>query len=371
MRRSLGSASQVMHLLVALALTLPAATAHGQDAPAVPTARLVPAIGMRLPGGVDSNSPLVWDLVDGVEQLSVLTSTAGRPSLASGARLRDLRTAQPVTFTSHPGGGVWMEAVIVDEGGTWYGYYHNEIPAEICGRPDLTVPRIGAARSSDRGGTWQDLGIVLEAPRGEEACDTRNQYFAGGVGDLSVALNDAHTDLYLFFSQYSREPDVQGVAVARLPWAARDEPVGRVDVWERGIWRPARFERGDNDAGTGWTYPAGTSIFPTQFPWHDGNDFTDAFWGPSVHWNVALQRYVMLVNRASDERWGQDGTYVSFAASLDDPSAWSTPQKLLDGGLWYPQVVGLEPGGTDREAGARARFFTGGMSNYLVEFSAP
>jgi hypothetical protein len=335
----------------------------------VPTARLVPAIGLRLPGGVDSNSPLVWDLVAGVEQLSVLTSTAGQPSLATGTRLRDLRTTVPVAFTSHPGGGIWMEAVVADEGGTWYGFYHNEVPAEICGRPDLTVPRIGAARSSDRGATWESLGIILEAPRGEEACDTRNQYFAGGVGDFSVALDRQHRDLYVFFSQYSRTPDAQGVSVARLPWAARDQPAGHVDVWDGGIWRPARFERAD-DGATGWSYPPGAALFSTRLPWHDGDDSTDAFWGPSVHWNVSLQQYVMLVNRTADDRWGQEGTYVSFAASLDDPSAWSTPQKLLDGGLWYPQVVGLEPGGTDREAGARARFFAGGQSNYLVEFSA-
>jgi hypothetical protein len=261
--------------------------------------------------------------------------------------------------------------VIADEGGTWYGFYHNEMPAEGCGRPDLTMPRIGAARSSDRGGTWEDLGIVLEAPRGGEACDTRNQYFAGGVGDLSVMLDRAHTDLFLFFSQYSRMPAGQGVAVARLPWAARDEPTGRVDVWQDGIWRPAHVERANGDAGDGWTYPPGTSLFPGRYSWHDGDDVTDMFWGPSVHWNTALQRYVMLLNRAKDERFGQDGTYVSFATALDDPSAWSTPQKLLDGGLWYPQIVGLEPGGTDRQAGARARFFTGGMSNYFVEFSVP
>jgi hypothetical protein len=38
--------------------------------------------------------------------------------------------------------------------------------------------------------------------------------------------------------------------------------------------------------------------------------------------------------------------------------------------LWYPQVVGIEPGsGDDRQAGERARFFLHGRSNYFIEFA--
>jgi hypothetical protein len=78
----------------------------------------------------------------------------------------------------------------------------------------------------------------------------------------------------------------------------------------------------------------------------------------------------MLVNRAKDEAFSQEGIYVSFAPALDDPSVWSSPRKLLDGGVWYPQVMGLEPGlGTDRRAGARARFFMSGTSTAYIEFS--
>jgi hypothetical protein len=44
-------------------------------------------------------------------------------------------------------------------------------------------------------------------------------------------------------------------------------------------------------------------------------------------------------------------------------------QKLLDGGRWYPQVMGLEPGtGTDRLAGERARFFMSGTSEHEIVF---
>ena len=56
-------------------------------------------------------------------------------------------------------------------------------------------------------------------------------------------------------------------------------------------------------------------------------------------------------------------------AALDDPDAWSTPRKLMSGGGWYPQVAGIEAGiGTDKVAGQRARFFSTGKSEQLIEF---
>lgn len=85
----------------------------------------------------------------------------------------------------------------MDDAGTWYGYYHNEVPAVTCGRPDRFVARIGAARSVDRGRTWENLGIILEAAPDTVACESSNRYVIGGVGDLSVMLDANKTDLYL------------------------------------------------------------------------------------------------------------------------------------------------------------------------------
>jgi hypothetical protein len=77
----------------------------------------------------------------------------------------------------------------------------------------------------------------------------------------------------------------------------------------------------------------------------------------------------MLLNRARDEEFTNEGIYVSFAQALDDPRAWSVPRKILNGGGWYPQVAGSEPGtGTDREMGRRARFFLTGRSTRNIEF---
>jgi hypothetical protein len=338
-----------------------------------PAVTLVPATALALTGGVDSNSPAVWGLVDGVETLQVVTSIAGQPSLSTGRRLARLGPAEPVSFITHPGDGVWIESVIVDEGGTWYGYYHNEVPAAQCGRLDRVLPRLGAARSRDNGETWEDLGIILEAPPGWYDCDTPNQYFVGGVGDVSVLLDRESKDLYLYFSQYSRYAGAQGVALARLAWADRDKPAGKIAVFNDGVWLPASQvarEDGEGTAYVEWVYPYGTPLIAPTAPWHDADPASDAFWGASVHWNVSLQLYVMLLNRTKDEQFTQEGIYVSFARRLDDPAAWTLPMKIVEGGAWYPQVMGLEPGdGSDKQAAGRARFFTGGRSTSFIEFT--
>jgi hypothetical protein len=159
------------------------------------------------------------------------------------------------------------------------------------------------------------------------------------------------------------------VAVARLAWADRDEPAGKLTIWNDGAWLPVSGSDGDDqDAATTWTYPAGTPLVPATRPFHDANSAADVFWGASVHWNTYLEQYVMLLNRAKDDQFGNEGLYVSYAPSLADPRQWTAPTKLMNGGGWYPQAVGIEPGGTDRLAGRRARFFITGKSERLIEF---
>jgi len=344
----------------------------------VSTARatLQPAPRLLLPGAVDSNTPAVWDIEDGESRLFVMTSSSGVPRLAVGSGLGRLGPAEEVSLTPHPGNGVWMEAIVADDAGRWYGYYHNEIPAIGCGRPNRSVARIGAARSLDRGRTWENLGIIIEAAPDTVACASTNQYVIGGVGDLSVMLDANKTDLYFFLSQYGKAPEVQGVAVARLLWANRDRPVGRVAVWNDGVWERGRWNRGPVTSPDGmlrrvwFEYPEGTPLVPTTQPWHNGDDRVNAFWGPSVHWNDSLDLYVMLLNRAQDESYTEEGIYVSFAARLDDPRLWTAPRKLLNGGRWYPQVIGTgAETGTDKFAGSTARFFMSGQSDYTISFS--
>jgi hypothetical protein len=125
-----------------------------QNAPAItPSVELGAAPRLRFSGNADSNSPSVWQRVNGVHHVLVLTSTAGHPSLSSGPHLRRLSEPSPIVLDPWPGGGVWMETVYADEGGTLYGYYHNENVATMCARSTKVIPRIGAARSRNGGAT--------------------------------------------------------------------------------------------------------------------------------------------------------------------------------------------------------------------------
>jgi hypothetical protein len=132
--------------VLALATLAAATTAPSHAAAPVPRAILTAATPVLLPGTVDSNSPLMWDLFEGQQRLFALTSHSGIPSVSSGAAVDRLAATTEVTLLPHPGHGVWMEAVVSDEVETWYGFYHNEWPASRCGREDRFVPRIGAAR---------------------------------------------------------------------------------------------------------------------------------------------------------------------------------------------------------------------------------
>jgi len=389
--------TQGIGLSLALMVLLAHREAGAQEPPPQPPrprVELLAADPLSLSGGVDSNSPVMWAPIDGLPSLRVFTSTAGVPSVADGLRLRRLEPAQPVTIVNPPGHGVWFEAVVADDQDVWYAVYHNEIPSDRCDRLDRTAPQIGLMRSHDYGTTWTNLGIILKARPDAVACGTGNAYFVGGIGDVSAVLNDDRTDLYIFFSQYSPNPSGQGVSVARLPWAHRDDPMGRVDVWVEGIWQaPDVVDGPDPDSlpepddaviPTAGAHrpsatvaseifsPEGTALFPTERPWHDDDPGNDAFWGPSVHWNTHLKQWVMLLNRTADDEWTQDGVYVSCSTSLDDPTQWIPPERILEGGNWYPQVVGLEfETGTDKVADEAPRLFVSGESRYLIRFIRP
>jgi hypothetical protein len=310
--------------------------------------------------------PMVWDRVGGESTFFAVASWGGQAVLLHGPQLDRLQVDGPLEVARHPGHGMWMEAIVPDVDGTWYGFYHHEVPADVCGRSDRCILNIGAARSRDRGTTWESLGLILDGPPDSEACASLNHFQLGGVGDPTAMLDDDRRYLYLFFSQYGRDPAAQGVAIARMAWADRDAPVGKVDVLQDGVWLPPQYV--DRGSGPHWEYPRGTPLVPVANPFHNGDFAVDAFWGASVHWNTYLQQYVMLLNRAKNEAFDNEGIYVSFSAELGNPLAWSTPRKLMSGGEWYPQVAGLEAQGTDREAGQRARFFLGGQSTRYIQF---
>lgn len=309
------------------------------------------------PGDTDCNSPFHWD-----GKTLYMFSSSGHPWRSSGTDISNLNRSYLRTEYDKPAkGGRWIECTWKIPGGLLYGWYHFE-PTGLCPGTGLTAPRIGAVRSCDNGAHWEDLGMVIDAPPGTLKCDTPNKYFAGGNGDFCIMLDRGGQYLYFFISTYAGGQADQGVAMARMKWADRDSPVGK--VWK---WSPA-----------GWSEPGlggrPAPFLPAKRDWH--TSAADAFWGPSVHWNTHLRQCVMLLNRAKDAEWTQEGVYVSFNSNLADPQGWTVPVKILEGlgaDRWYPQVVGTDAKRreTDKLAGASARLFVRGQSIWEIEFQRP
>ncbi|MCX6595526.1 MAG: hypothetical protein NTV70_04095, partial [Acidobacteria bacterium] len=255
---------------------------------------------------------------------------------------------------------LWFEAIHQDPDGTLYAWYHYE-PAGVCPGSRLTAPAIGAAVSTDGGLSFSDLGLVLESGDAPD-CNSPNGYFAGGHGDFSVILDREGEYLYFLFSNYAGDPEHQGVAIARMAFADRANPAGRVMKYFDGQW---------SEPGLGGRL---TAILPARVSWQSAE--TDAFWGPSIHWNAHLESYAVLLNRSCcAPGWPTEGIYVMFNADLANPAQFTTPAKLLDQPQaphqWYPQVLGLELDGTDRLAGRVARFYLQGISDWEIVFLRP
>ena len=326
------------------------------------------------PPFVDSNSPSYWD-----GSTFVQFHSAGAPVVSVGPSFESYDTTRRAFFTSATSvdpqlidtditvgpkrirGGFWIEALHEADDGTLYGFYHYETTARLCPGNDLTAPFIGAAVSHSGGRGWQDLGLILAAPADTLDCASANEYFAGGAGDFTVLKKRDH--LYFLYTSYSGPLDQQGVAVARLAEEHLAAPVGHVTKWYDGSF---------GEPGLGGM---ATAIMPAETSWHGAAP--DAFWGPSVHWNTYLRRYVMLLNRAVDAEWSQGGIYVSFNRDVSDPEGWSRPKLLLRpeafGGSFYPQVIGTDlPGeGTDRRAGRKPRLFVHGVSEHKLRIRRP
>jgi hypothetical protein len=367
-------------------LVVPTAQSAGDGAP---FASIVPGPTVEFPNETDSNSPAVWEMVRGQWRLSLFNSVAGSTQLSVGRNVQQLADAGAVGFsTAPPEGGVWFESVIRDAD-AWYGFYHNERQDVVCPGSGKVWPRIGAARSEDRGRTWVDLGPIIETPQATTRCTTVNRYFVGGAGDFSVVLDPSRTFAYIYYTQYVEEEGRTGVSVARMLWADRDAPAGRVDVWSDGGWLPpALIETAPSDppsaerpevatgqagpgagAAPGWLFPLASPLMVAGDRWDDGDNRVNVFWGPSIHWNTHLDSYVMLLNQATSNEWKQGGVFVSFNARIDDPGGWTPPERILEGGTWYPQVMGFTDGqGTDTVAGPSARFFMSGKSDYTIVF---
>lgn len=250
-----------------------------------------------------------------------------------------------------PPAGKWIEATWQEPGGALVGWCHVEEPAP-GGR--LMLPRIDWLTSEDGGLVWQWRGTLRRQPRALADAGWKNGFFAGGLGDLCVVPGRDGRWLYLFFSSYHPREEAQGVSVLRL---AASFPDGAAEAWTSVGWSadPEHLPRPLWPVRRGFRHPD-----------------PDSFWGPAVHYNRPLGAWVMLLNRTANGRadFRQEGIYASLNRDIGDPSGWSTPLRIVSGGAWYPQVIGLDEGCGDTEVDANGRFFMAGFSAWHIRFEA-
>jgi len=357
--------SKLLPLLI-IPVLLCACSSDGVPSVVVRSAEAYGLPGVTLPhkkvgGYVDCNSPAHWD-----GDTMYVFSSAGQPYRSSGSNLFNLsRPSKRTSYDNEKGykGHRWIESTYKDASGVLYGWYHLE-PKGVCPTSYHTAPKIGAVVSDDNGMNWRDLGIVLKAPDDSLNCETPNKYFAGGNGDFSVIIDRKKKYFYFLISTYNKDPAEQGVSVARMRYADKDNPVGKVWKWRAGGW---------SEPGLGGHV---TPIVAIGTDWYRPE--VDAFWGPSVHWNTYLKQYVVLLNRAVDTNWAQEGIYIMFNRDLAKPEGWSEPLKIIDaadllGSKWYPQVIGIDSAQheTDKFAGKVARLIVTGKSKWELVFSRP
>jgi len=65
-----------------------------------------------------------------------------------------------------------------------------------------------------------------------------------------------------------------------------------------------------------------------QVPWTSSHN--NGYWGPSVHWNVDLQKYIVLMNRSKGGNYDPDGIYMTNTDTLENPRLWARPKRIVD-----------------------------------------
>ncbi len=390
----------------------PANVAADRGAFVVPAITLVPVDTVRVtsPVGSDCNRPSWWvgdTLFQMVSNQHPWRSVGGRDARSAqpfepmrfiddDPRFRwepsrrwyvhDINAADAPTATRMR----WMESVHRDpRTGVLHGLYHmEEGPYVRCPppneRPYLSVPHIGLSRSRDNGRTWENLGIILSDGSFPISCESPVRFFAGGVGDPSMAIGPDSTHAYIAFTNYSgNDASTQGIQLARIALRDLDAPLNpdgtsKALRWHLGAWRgPGLQGTPGPRVGQQWVpVPLGqaTSLLPPARPWvrEDGG----GYWGPSLSWNAHVGAFMLLLNKVSGAKaFDADGNYLTFIPRMELPTPVPAAPIRLDTlphgptPAWYVQALG-DPRmrGTSAQTGQDARLFLGEHSHLLLRF---
>lgn len=406
------SARTILRVVIfgTLAACRPAESAPPPFVPPSLTLVLTTELRIESPVGSDCNRPSFWigdtfhQLVSNqhvwrseggrdaasAQQFSLTRFADDHPTFAWDSTRRwyahDINSADAPTDTKMR----WMESVYRrPTTGQLFGLYHmEEGPYVRCGapfeRPYLSVPHIGLATSTDDGRSWRDLGLILSDGSFPISCDLPIRFFAGGVGDPSMAVGPDSTYAYIVFTDYSGpNPATQGIQVARIALTDLDAPLhpdGRSKAmrWYNGDWTGPGLQGASSPrVGQSWTpTPIGqaTPLLPPARSWQDPEG--GGFWGPSLSWNTHLGAFVLLLNNVSGARaFDAEGNYLTYIPDMASPApAPRAPWRLQDlpnapEASWYVQALG-DPAmkGTSAFTGQDARLFLGDRSRVLLRF---
>lgn len=198
-------------------------------------------------------------------------------------------------------------------------FYHAEDHQGLEGTATLGAApyyaSVGLAVSKDGGRTFEKMGQVLTSSR-PKAPSTPDG--AQGVGCPTVVADPSGQYLYMYFGDWSREPEADGINLAR----SRIQDAGRPGTWYK------YYHGGFTEPGLGGR---ASSVVVRRMP-------GDWCCFPSVSFNSHLNQYLM-VYVASDGFWmrtsGDGITWSAPTQVLTSATGWSGAGISL-----YPAIVG-------------------------------
>ena len=320
---------------------------------------------MSLPGPKnDASNTLLW--FNGIAHLFYnywsLEDGRAYSVMATGRDIASLNVEKMLTIDEDANAAFrWFESILPGEDGYLYAFYHSE-ERNPCGFY-IKTPEIGMAISKDQGHTWKNLGVVVKNHDEENDCSALNGFFSNGTGDFAALYDRDKKYVYIVYTNYpmQQQANTQGISTARIAASELANPVGKAYKWYKGSYSEPGVDG------------KSSSIFKPKINFRHSNP--DAYWGPSIHYNTFINKYVMVMTRTKNgkstkELWPTEGIYVSVNDDMANPYGWSKPERLTHGGRWYPQFIGFNKYTQDHtaEIGEWARFFMEGHSDYIVRF---